>query len=356
MDERIIKFRVGVFVLVTLIITATLIALFGKWPRPFEEKITIHVHFTDAPGVMKSTPVRKSGILIGEVTDVQFADDGGVIVTCEIVKEAPISKDDEVMIGGSLLGDASINFVARKKQIPPEQRLQGGETLRGTAAGDPLQIVRDLQPALAEMIASVTSTSGEMGSLSRRLRELIDANEESLSRALAKTEGTLDAIRSAAAKLDDIFGDPALREDLKRGFHELPLVLQESRQAFAGLQDTLALANRNLTNLEGFTRPLGQRGDAMFQKLDSGAEKLELLLDELLVFSEQLNNRQGSIGRLIHDPELYESIRSAAANVDQLTRELRPVLHNVNVFTDKIARDPGSIGVRGVFQQRTGIK
>ena len=69
-----------------------------------------------------------------------------------------------------------------------------------------------------------------------------------------------------------------------------------------------------------------------------------------------MNNPEGSLGRLTRDPRLYENIAEATENINCLTRDLRPILDDVRVFTDKIARDPGRLGVRGVFQKNSGLK
>ena len=76
----------------------------------------------------------------------------------------------------------------------------------------------------------------------------------------------------------------------------------------------------------------------------------------MLKFSQDLNNPQGSIGRLLHDPELYQHVNRAAKNIDELSRELKPILADVRVFTDKVARHPESLGVRGAMQKSTGLK
>ena len=53
-----------------------LVLLFGDIPTLVQGTYTVRIMFKDAPGVGESTPVRKSGILIGRVTDVDFAPDG----------------------------------------------------------------------------------------------------------------------------------------------------------------------------------------------------------------------------------------------------------------------------------------
>jgi phospholipid/cholesterol/gamma-HCH transport system substrate-binding protein len=46
----------------------------------------------------------------------------------------------------------------------------------------------------------------------------------------------------------------------------------------------------------------------------------------------------------------------AAKNIDELTRQLKPILDDARVFSDKIARHPESLGVRGVIDRKPGIK
>jgi phospholipid/cholesterol/gamma-HCH transport system substrate-binding protein len=56
------------------------------------------------------------------------------------------------------------------------------------------------------------------------------------------------------------------------------------------------------------------------------------------------------------DRQLYDNLSQAAENVNCLTRQLRPVVNDVRVFTDKIARHPEQLGVRGALQRSPGIK
>ena len=356
MDERIVRFRVGVMVLATLLITAILVLLFGELPSLLRGSYVVHIKFKDAPGVGEATPVRKSGILIGRVTRVDFAEDGDVIVTAAIDGDRQLQRNEVPRIHTSLLGDAMVQFVPVEDETVPKDTIKPGETIQGATVSDPLQVLRNLEPQLNEMMRSVTRTSNELGRMTQQINRLLDANDEQMSRVLSKTERTLDSIYQTMTSADQVFGDPQVRANLKQGIDELPQMLKESRQAFSGFQQTLQLADRNLQNLEGFTRPLGEGGEELFGKLNRSAGKLELLLDRLTIFGDTLTNREGSLGRLANDPQLYNNLNSAAVNVEQLTRELRPILNDVRVFTDKIARDPGRLGVRGVFQQSSGIK
>ena len=79
MDERVLRFRVGVVVVAAAIITIILITLLGAWPSPFTPRYTLHIVFPAAPGVTVDTPVRKSGIEIGRVSSLELREKGGVL-------------------------------------------------------------------------------------------------------------------------------------------------------------------------------------------------------------------------------------------------------------------------------------
>ena len=73
-------------------------------------------------------------------------------------------------------------------------------------------------------------------------------------------------------------------------------------------------------------------------------------------FGRKLNSGQGTIGKLMGDDELYNSLNSAVRNVECLTRELKPIVSDVRVFSDRIARHPELLGVRGALERSPGTK
>jgi phospholipid/cholesterol/gamma-HCH transport system substrate-binding protein len=59
---------------------------------------------------------------------------------------------------------------------------------------------------------------------------------------------------------------------------------------------------------------------------------------------------------MVNNPDLYQNLNRASINVEELSRQLRPILNDVRVFTDKIARHPESLGVRGAIKPDQGTK
>ena len=85
----------------------------------------------------------------------------------------------------------------------------------------------------------------------------------------------------------------------------------------------------------------------MVRNVDQALGRLDGLLTEMSDFGRKLNSGEGSLGQLMRSPELYQHLNAAAVNIDNLTRELKPILADARVFSDKIARHPELLGVRG---------
>ena len=74
MNERVMQFRIGMFVIVAGLVLTMLIVWFGESPSLLRDHTYVAVHFAEAPGVAEGIPVRKSGIRIGEVAAIRFDD------------------------------------------------------------------------------------------------------------------------------------------------------------------------------------------------------------------------------------------------------------------------------------------
>ena len=206
------------------------------------------------------------------------------------------------------------------------------------------------------ILSSISTAGDEAAKLARRIDTLVEDNSEQIDTLLDKSETALDGVTKTMGTLDGLFGEPEVQEGMRQGLADLPKLVADARQAMAGIEQTMATADENLRNLKGFTDPLGQRGEALVMNIESSLGQLEGLIEQLTIFSQAINNREGSLGQLVHNPELYQNLNRAVVNVERVSRQLRPIINDVRIFTDKIARDPGRLGVRGVLRQPSGVK
>ncbi len=354
MNERVMQFRVGVVVLATAIIAGILIVLFGDLPSLVQATYPLRMSFTDARGVGGGTPVRKNGILVGRVSSVTLDERGGVNVVADIDAYVPVYKDETPRITATLLGDAEIQLVPGTIR-PPRQRVTEGEVLVGAVSRDPFEVFATLEPKLGTALESLTEASSAVTKLSDNLDGMLVGND-SFGKLMQKTERALDEFSVAMNNINDVMGDPQARANMKQVLAGLPEVLTDLRTTVKGMGQTLDSADRNLQNLEGLTRPLGERGAGMVAQIDVTIGRLDEVLQQAASFTRALNESDGTLGRLVRDPRVYEDLAAAAANVKNLSQELRPIVNDVRVFSDKIARHPEQLGVRGALDRRPGLK
>jgi phospholipid/cholesterol/gamma-HCH transport system substrate-binding protein len=356
MDERIMQFRVGAMVVGTLLAAGILLLLMGEFPTFGFGRGTyrLEIQFERAPGVTKETPVRKSGILIGRVASVRFADDGSVLVDVAIQGDVKLRKNEICRIKGGLLGDAVLEFVPGPGKSD-EFFADGDRIEQGQVVSDPLEVLADIRGDLSSAIQTFNKAGLEIGRLATTINNLVEENDEQVKRIMVETEQALKSFNRAMANVEKIAGDEEIQAGLRRALADLPRILDQSQKTFDSIQGTIQLTNENLTNLKGFTGPLGERGDKLVLKVADSVDKLDQLLAQMVRLGEVLNTGEGSLGRLLRDPDLYQALVRSARNVEEATKQLRPILNDARGLVDKLNRHPGS-PIRDAIRPGSGIK
>lgn len=394
MDEQKYRFGVGVLVVSSIIIGVILIMFFGAAPNFLARRYQVTINFKAAPGVAPDTPVRKNGVEIGRVKEVVLLpDDRGVNLVLELDPKNPIREGEICRIGtGSLItGDARVEFVqptpasllARfdgRDGQPPDGQLSGAE--QAIAAGylkdsdilkggevmpDPYESVLSFQekfaPAVenfAPALVAVEQAASQVAALGRDIRTTLGGGEGQFRQIMQKTEQTIDNFNQTLDSIESIFNNERLRtslatvsERLPRLLEEAEGVLRESKETVASFEGVGRAAEATMKNVAEFTEPLGEQGQKIVTDAVRTLNNLDALLSDLRQISSRFNNGQGTLSRLISDDELYNSVQRTVQNVEQLTLSLKPVVHDVRVFTDKLARDPRQLGLAGALQGRS---
>ncbi len=363
MEERVLQFRVGVLVAATVIIAVILVVIFEELPRGLGGRKTVYIHFSSAPGVTVNTPVRKSGILVGRVTNVELEDEGGVLITARLDSNRTVKKNETCRIKtGNFLGDAMLEFVRGDPGLS-DQPLEDGAYLDGIVAqdalsmmGDAMQVFTTLATDLRVALTSIEDAGDEIGLVARNLNVLVVNNQDQFNRIMSKTETALGRFDTTMVAVQDVVTDEELMLKLKLALDEVPQVLSDASNLIAGLSRVADEAEQNLVYLQGLTKPLGERGSEIASSLEQSLARLDGVLLELQQFSKAINNSEGSLGQFVHNPDLYQRLNNAAGNVEDLTYRLQPVVENARVVTDKLARNPGRILRGAVGRQQSGLK
>ena len=394
MDESVLKFRVGIFVVIAMVILAILIFLNSEgWVSQY----TVFIKPTSAPGVTTGTPIRKNGILIGRVKSVTTEDDH-VRLELAINENEKIFSNEVCSIGAeSILGDAVVEFLP----LPKNQRgdpVRGNHVMHKVALKrNPLEFVdmfADLKPELSETLAVVRTAGTAVNDAGMGITELtttvqsVFSDDDSDIKALLKdfrlmsqkAQVSLDNFNRIFENVNSVVGDPELKDQIKEALAELPKIFQEvrvtvadTRKAINSFGDIPDGVNSNLENLEDFTSALKQDGPEILAEVKGALKKADRFLENVGGFTESFQNLQdseGTLGKLFNDTEIYDealqTVQEAKAMVSELRRtsnrvstKVEPLLNDLRMAADAVARDPGVLGVRGALDRRpskTGYK
>lgn len=356
MDERTMQFRVGVMVLATFSITGILVLLFGEMPSFFQRRYTVFISFDDGSGVTRDTPIKKSGITIGRVTNVELKEDAGALVTAEIDADRKLLKNEVPRIGSSLIGgDVMVDFRRRDDLGLPTDPIQPGDLIVGEDKVDPQSILSNIEDPVNRALMSVELAGQEIGRLAQRLNRVLATEDDQLSRIVDKAERTLDNLNTTMDNVNELVGDPELRANIKEAASDLPKLMDEAHLTIDEMQVAIGSANRTLKNMEDITAPLAERSDQIAAKVDSTFTTLNYALEGVARFTDRLNDSEGSFAQFLNNPDFYHNLNQTVLNINQLTKDLRPVVGDIRVFTDGLARHPGGV-LRDAVRPGAGTK
>ncbi len=399
------RFGVGVLVVASLGIAVILTFFFGAYPNLFAGRYTINVRFDEAPGVSVDTPVLKNGMRIGRVVDTQLLlGDGpeekeGVLLTLEIDDDYPLRLDQvpRVTSGSLITGDAQIEFVrATKPQLvsmfdgqagtapnneldPAEQELaqqpmRGGIYLEwGEVETDPLEMVVELEDEVRSTLATIQQAGESIESAGRsvnrvavQVEQLLGGEEGEIRELARRARSAIENFDLALQDVRQVIGNPELQESLRASVERFPAFLDEAQQTLqttqrtlesfervgAAAERTVLSAEKTAENIAQFTDPLAENGEELVATLMRSLGNFDRTVVQIGDFSEQLNRGDGSLRRLLEDDELYYQVKRVMDNVETASVRIQPILEDVRVLSDKLARDPRQLGVKGALDPR----
>lgn len=231
----------------------------------------------------------------------------------------------------------------------------------GTQLGTPQPGQSGLQtpPTITQLAGDASQAVKEFGFLVRDIRSIIGDPQiqRNVSDTVDRLPGVLDEVK---VTLEDARETFETFRDVGGQFEQVGIVAEDAVSQTANeLQSTLRSVRTTAKsfegtaqNIEAFTEPLGERGSELIEAVLVSLANVDNALVQLDTFGRTLNNSDGTVRRLLEDDELFYQVQRTVQNIEAASARLRPILDDVRVFSDKIARDPRQLGVRGAITNR----
>ena len=286
------EFKIGVFVVVVL--TASFFVInYLRGKDIFNKEIEIVSEYENVEGLVESAPVFIKGYKAGKVSEVIYQPEKELFkVTCSVKKEFRIPADSKMTIYAvDIMGGKGVKVELGTSEVAVED---GGVLSPSFEAGLLDGLAAGVEPLMAKVASTLDSLSVTVSGINAMLSE---ANRNSLARTLVHLEKTMQNVNGIAAAVNG---------------------KSEEISAF-------------LANLENLSVKLG----SMVEKVDTlvgGANEVVSTLDEsdieALVKSftdllQNINDPDGTVGKLLVDGSVYDSVDELLTDVDTLVKKIQ---------------------------------
>ena len=289
--------KVGTFAVIVILVSWWGIKWLGGQNILKSDNI-YYVYYDDVSGLQKSSRVNLRGVEVGNVREITLMQDNvkvEIAIASEYAEMIPDNSVAEIASAG-LMGGMEIYIV----QGDSKKAMPDGGTFKGEVRTDMISM---LAGKGSDLLDGLNTTVDNVNTL------LAD-NSEGIGQLVANLESVTSSIDAVlAASSGDIKG--AISD-----LHAFTTTLTENSGRIEAM----------LANLEAFS---GDLADADI------VNQLKATIDSLNSVLASVQNSEGSVGKLLYDSELYNSLTTASDNLGLLLEDVkaRPMRYvNISVF------------------------
>jgi phospholipid/cholesterol/gamma-HCH transport system substrate-binding protein len=359
--------RVGLLVAVAIIVLMIFLFFIGSEQKIFARKNEYEVRLENVTGLSQGNPVRMSGVTIGVIRDIELPKDPKekkvrILVMIDRQFAERVRGDSRVRLKklGLLTGDSYIDVTPGTPRFPVLERGSIIPSQRGTDVDALISSGEDLVDNFVQISYSLKNILQRIDRGEGLLGEITTAPEtkqrltDTLLTTLNKTNAALTQMEKGKGVVGRLVYDDAYAQQLTGSIaaaaQSLQTVTANIEHSFASgdgvvpalLNDAQEkqkvyklIENLNTTsaNLATFTAAV-QKGQGLLPRLINDKEYADKALGEFAELVHELNDvvtkinsGNGTAGKLIADPAVYESINDILIGINE-SKMLRWLIRN----------------------------
>lgn len=338
--ERRRNIAVGFTAMLGLAGLALLLMLFGYVPKFFESGYLLHVNFPSATGLNPGSRVRYRGVDIGQVVEVKLLSHPaeGVSVTARINEDVKLPRGVQPTIDSTniLSGGGILAFNVPAKIVTNGQYLATDGTeppLVGTSTDLLGQLAIAIQGALDGPMSSFDDLKADLRIVSARIQKLSDVWTEvgeNTNKLLEPQEVTDTDSTTTPGNIYTVVARADMRlTELKKtleGINKWVNDEQLQTDFRATLSSAKSAADKLDTQMDGIstmTADARKSLDQVTRRYMALADDLSQSIKSMQSVLEKADKGDGTIGKLVNDPALYNNINDAADRANAALKELK---------------------------------
>ncbi len=285
------EFKIGFFV-VAVLVAAFFLINYLRGEDIFNREFELTSTFDNVEGLVPSAPVFIKGYKAGKVTEVLYNGETEMFtVVCSIKKEFSVPSDSYMTIYSvDIMGGKGVRIDLGSSEVAAAD----GDTLAPAfEAGLMDGLAGGVGPLLEKVNSTLDSLEVTVAGINRMLSQ---ENTASISRTLAHLEKTIRNVSAIAANLDG-------KSNELNAFIDNLASVSEKFTSITGKIDT------TMTDVSSVVATLSEA-------------EIEEVVTSFKALLENINNPDGTVGKLLVDGGVYDSLEALLNDVDSLVRKI----------------------------------
>lgn len=253
---------------------------------------TFYTYYDNVSGIQNAAPIVMKGLKIGSVTELAYCPETNNVRLRMNIKSSLYIPDDSVLkvSSSSLLGGKELTLELGSS----DQMLRNGAVIMSTQDAGLFELAGSELDIIKQKVGNMLT---ELNSTLEGLNKILDQGGDDIV-------GTLNNIRSMTAALDR-----TVSQDVKQLFDNV-------NEITGTLANNAGHIEQTLSNLDSATGQIAGAG------LDVTLAELRSAVGELNGILCKVGEGEGSLGLLLNDRSLYDSLTTASGNLSSLLADI----------------------------------
>jgi phospholipid/cholesterol/gamma-HCH transport system substrate-binding protein len=281
------------------------------------------------PGLSPTSYVTLNGVRVGSIESLAPASplSEGVDIGLRMRSDVKLPKEFGVFLDRSLIGESTLDLRVPRELTSAQMMdvVQDGDRVMGKKA-DTLfsQIAAAVEKPLARFdrtADSIEKLSTTLDATGAHLNELLEPRtaEDVKAGKPPNLRTTLARVDTILVSADKWLNDEEMLNDLRASADRMVKLLDEAGHAVESI-------DRTASSVQKQADELGPKVAALTADASETLKKIDAASTDLAAIGQSIQKGEGTLGQLVKNPDLYNSLKDASKRLDKALEELQQVL------------------------------